>query len=323
MAHGGHCVARVDGRVVFVRHALPGERVRVFITEGEEDSRFLRGDAVEVLVGSSNRVEPPCPYAGPGRCGGCDFQHASLAYQRDLKSAVVREQFSRLAHLEVDVSVEPLPGDYDGLRWRSRVEFAVDEAGQAGLRKHRSHDIVPLADCLIADHRIVDSGVFDTVWTVCEGVDAVAADEPSGAVLVTLPDAREQSVVQRVVTSDWTSEFRVDARGFWQVHPGAAPTFVSHVLDSLAPEPGERVLDLYAGAGLFAAALADAVGPSGSVLAVEGDRRAVGHGAGNTASRPWVECAQVFPCSRHRRSSTRLRGGWPRCIHSGTPGGGS
>ena len=289
MAHGGHCVARVDGRVVFVRHALPGERVRVFITEGEEDSRFLRGDAVEVLVGSSNRVEPPCPYAGPGRCGGCDFQHASLAYQRDLKSAVVREQFARLAHLEVDVSVEPLPGDYDGLRWRSRVEFAVDEAGQAGLRKHRSHDIVPLADCLIADHRIVDSGVFDTVWTGCEGVDAVAADEPSGAVLVTLPDAREQSVVQRVVTSDWTSEFRVDARGFWQVHPGAAPTFVSHVLDSLAPEPGERVLDLYAGAGLFAAALADAVGPSGAVLAVEGDRRAVGHGAANTTSRPWVE----------------------------------
>ncbi|HEU4331010.1 MAG TPA: TRAM domain-containing protein, partial [Lapillicoccus sp.] len=96
VAHGGHCVGRVDGRVVFVRHALPGERVRVVVTEGDDDSRFLRGDAVEVLTASPARVEPPCPYAGPGRCGGCDFQHASLAYQRKLKADVVREQFSRL-----------------------------------------------------------------------------------------------------------------------------------------------------------------------------------------------------------------------------------
>ena len=103
VAHGGHCVARLDGRVVFVRHALPGERVRVTITEGDDDSRFLRGDAVEVLDASPQRVEPPCPYAGPGRCGGCDFQHADLAYQRQLKAEVVREQFQRLAHLEVEV----------------------------------------------------------------------------------------------------------------------------------------------------------------------------------------------------------------------------
>ena len=262
------------------------------ITEGGEDSRFLRGDAVEILTASPHRVDRPCPYAGPGRCGGCDFQHASLAYQRDLKAAVVREQFSRLAGIDVEVTVEPLPGDEDGLRWRSRVEFAVDDEGRAGLRKHRSHEIISVADCLIADRRIVESGVLDITWTGYSGVDAVAPDDPQGVVLVAFPGGLEQSVGQRVEISGWSGEFRVDARGFWQVHPGAAPTFVSHVLDSLAPEPGERVLDLYAGAGLFAAALADAVGPSGSVLAVEGDRRAVGHGGANTASRPWVEWRQ-------------------------------
>jgi len=159
VAHGGHCVARLDGRVVFVRHALPGERVRVTITEGDDDSRFLRGDAVAVLDSSPERVEAPCPYAGPGRCGGCDFQHADLAYQRQLKAEVVREQFQRLAHLEVEVTVEALPGDDSGLRWRSRVEFAVDADGRAGLRQHRSHAILPVADCLIADQRIIDSGV--------------------------------------------------------------------------------------------------------------------------------------------------------------------
>jgi tRNA/tmRNA/rRNA uracil-C5-methylase (TrmA/RlmC/RlmD family) len=202
---------------------------------------------------------------------------------------VVREQFSRLARLDIDVIVEPLRGDEDGLRWRSRVEFAVDGSGRAGLRRHRSHEVVPLTDCLIADRRIADSGVLETVWTGCEGVDAVAADEPAEAVLVPLPSGREPRVVQRVVTPAWAGEFRIGARGFWQVHPGAAPTFVSHVLVSLAPRPGERVLDLYAGAGLFAAALADAVGPTGSVLAVEGHRAAVVDGMANTADRSQVE----------------------------------
>jgi tRNA/tmRNA/rRNA uracil-C5-methylase (TrmA/RlmC/RlmD family) len=275
--------------VVFVRHALPGERCRVVITEGEDDSRFLRGDAVEVLSASPARVQPPCPYARPGQCGGCDFQHASLAYQRILKADVIREQFSRLAHLDVDVTVEPLPGDERGLRWRSRVEFAVDESGHAGLRQHRSHHIVPLDDCLIADRRIVASGVLDTVWTDCDGVDAVVADEPTEAVLVPLPGGREPRVVQRVTTPGWAGAFLIGARGFWQVHPGAAPTFVQHVLDSLAAEAGERVLDLYAGAGLFAAALADAVGATGSVLAVEGHRPAVMDGMRNTADRRQVE----------------------------------
>ncbi len=289
VAHGGHCVARLDGRVVFVRHALPGERVRVAITEGDDDSRFLRGDAVEVLDASPQRVEPPCPYAGPGRCGGCDFQHADLAYQRQLKAEVVREQFQRLAKLDVDVAVEAVPGDEAGLRWRSRVEFAVDADGRAGLRVHRSHTILPLADCLIADQRIIDSGVLDTLWTGCTGVDAVAADEPADAVLVTLPEGRVPPVVQRVDTPEWSGEFRIGARGFWQVHPGAAPTFVAHVLETLRPDAGEKVLDLYAGAGLFAAALADAVGPSGSVLAVEGHRPAVVDGMRNTSSQPQVE----------------------------------
>lgn len=289
VAHGGHCVARLDGRVVFVRHALPGERVRVAITEGDDDSRFLRGDAVEVLDASPQRVEPPCPYAGPGRCGGCDFQHADLAYQRQLKAEVVREQFQRLAKLDVDVPVEAVPGDEAGLRWRSRVEFAVDADGRAGLRVHRSHTILPLADCLIADQRIIDSGVLDTLWTGCTGVDAVAADEPADAVLVTLPEGRVPTVVQRVDTPEWSGEFRIGARGFWQVHPGAAPTFVAHVLETLRPDAGEKVLDLYAGAGLFAAALADAVGPSGSVLAVEGHRPAVVDGMRNTSLQPQVE----------------------------------
>ena len=146
VAHGGHCVARHEGRVVFVRHALPGERALVRVTEAKAGQRFVRADAVDVLEASPHRVEPPCPYAGPGLCGGCDFQHVDLAEQRRLKAAVVREQFARLARRDVEVEVEPVPGDRAGLGWRTRVEFAIDSQGAPGLRRHRSHDVLAVQD---------------------------------------------------------------------------------------------------------------------------------------------------------------------------------
>jgi len=274
-----------------VRHALPGERVRVRITEGRSQDRFLRGDAVEVMAAAPERVPRPCPYAGPGRCGGCDFQHVSLSHQRVLKTAVVREQFQRLAGLEVGVEVEAVPGDEEGLRWRTRVELAVDTAGRAGLRAHRSHDIIPIDDCLIASERVIRSGVLETVWTGATSVDVVAADHPDEAVVVPVPvpGKRVPRIGQRVDTSTWSGTFELRARGFWQVHPGTARTYVEHVLAELAPQRGERALDLYAGVGLFALALADAVGREGAVLAVEGDPRAVRDGVANAADHPQVE----------------------------------
>ncbi|HSV39164.1 MAG TPA: TRAM domain-containing protein, partial [Nocardioidaceae bacterium] len=144
VAHGGHFVARHEGRVLFVRHSAPGERVVVEVTEGSEDDRFLRADAVEVLTASEDRVAPPCTYAGPGLCGGCDFQHLSLAAQRALNASVVREQLQRLAKLDIPVVVEEVPGDQAGLRWRTRIEWAHTRDGQRGLRKHRSHDVIPV-----------------------------------------------------------------------------------------------------------------------------------------------------------------------------------
>lgn len=103
VAHGGHCIARTsEGQVLFVRHTLPGERVVARVTEGEEGARFLRADAVEILDPSKDRIEAPCPFAGPGRCGGCDWQHAKPGAQRRLKGEVVAEQLQRLAGLTPD-----------------------------------------------------------------------------------------------------------------------------------------------------------------------------------------------------------------------------
>jgi tRNA/tmRNA/rRNA uracil-C5-methylase (TrmA/RlmC/RlmD family) len=291
VAHGGHCVTRHGGRVVFVRHALPGETVRVQITDGSEGDRFLLGDAVEVLDPSSHRVVPACRFAGPGRCGGCDWQHSELTYQRELKAAVVAEQFQRLARLDVNVEVEALPGEDEGLRWRTRTEFAIDAAGVAGLHRHHSHEIIPVQDCLICTERVIETGVLDRRWPMATSVDVVDASGEAAAVTVPLPsrDSAIPYVTERVDTGDWSAGFRLSARGFWQVHPQAAATFVAHVRRELAPQPGERALDLYAGAGLFALALADAVGPAGAVLAIESDAQAVVDAKGNLRQRPEIE----------------------------------
>src|SRR6201997_4149908 len=130
VAQGGWCVARPPGLpVLFVRHALPGERVVARVTE--VTSRFARADAVETREPSPDRVAAPCPYAHPGGCGGCDWQHASLPAQRALKAAVIGQQLARLAGIDREVAVEALPGDAPapGLGWRTRVQFAVDRNG--------------------------------------------------------------------------------------------------------------------------------------------------------------------------------------------------
>jgi tRNA/tmRNA/rRNA uracil-C5-methylase (TrmA/RlmC/RlmD family) len=236
-------VARVgdEGRVVFVRHALPGERVVLEVTEGTDGDRFWRADAVEVLEPSADRVQAPCPFAGPGRCGGCDFQHVDLARQRSLKADVVREQLSRLAGLDVGVTVEAVlgepPHELDGLRWRTRQRYVELPGGRKGMRKHRSHEVVEVDDCLIAG-------------------------APADHVVRGVP-------------------FAVEDDGFWQVHPGAPEVLVDTVLSFLAPRPGETALDLYGGVGLFARFLADAVGDPARVTLVEGDARASSHAVSN------------------------------------------
>ena len=276
VANGGSCVARTDGRVVFVRHTLPGERVRAVVTGGTAISKFLRADAVEVLEASPRRRIAPCPWSGPGKCGGCDWQHTDAAYGRELKTAVVQEQLRRLAGIEWHGQVEPVPGDQDGLRWRTRVELATASNGRAGFRGNRSHEIVPVNDCVISVPEVAETGIFTEVFERgVSGVDVAVSSDGSATAVLLPHDATVPSIVERVAAGDTALDFEVSARGFWQIHPGAATTFVTRVLEGLDPQPGERALDLYCGVGLFTRFLAAAVGAQGTVLGIEGDERAV------------------------------------------------
>jgi tRNA/tmRNA/rRNA uracil-C5-methylase (TrmA/RlmC/RlmD family) len=270
IAHGGHCVARYEGRVVFVRHTLPGEVVRAVVTEGEDSSSFLRADAVEILRAAAGRVERRCPVSGPGLCGGCDFQHVDLATQRELLASVVREQLNRLAGIDYDVVVEPAD-DGDGLGWRTRVEFAVDADQRLGLRKHRSHDVVPVDPCPIAHPRLAEftrhRWPAESVEAVVSSTgDALAAVHDPGKTLphldlVGVVDERGRRIGGRTHVKERVRDrdFTVTGGGFWQVHPAAPRVLVDAVLELAAVRPGDQVVDLYAGAGLFTAFLADSV----------------------------------------------------------------
>ena len=298
--------------MLFVRHALPGERVVARVTE--VTSRFARADAVEIREPSPDRVAAPCPYAHPGGCGGCDWQHASLPAQRALKAAVIGQQLRRVAGIDREVTVEPMPGDetggQPGLGWRTRVQFAVRDDGAAGLRKHRSHEVVAIDDCLIAHPGIRDLGIPHRTWPDTTAVEAIvgAGDR---AVIVTPagsgPPAEPPAVpaesllsrhrrrltplkgsgflTQRAAGRAW----RVSAGAFWQVHPAAADTLTEAVLAALEPKPGDTVLDLYCGAGLFAGAVAAKVGSDGAVIGIEEDPAAVRDARHNLRDAPWAQ----------------------------------
>ena len=280
-ATGGGVGRLSDGRVVFVRHALVGELVEVDVTE--RASSFARGDAVRVLEASDQRVVAPCPYAHAKGCGGCDLQHASAAAQSSWKSSLVAEQLRRVAGVEWDVDVVAAPSAPKGSR--TRLRCAVTDDGRLALRASRSHDLVAVDACWIADARFAPA--FAANWSGAIEVELRAiGDGPAFAVVrrahggdevleVRSLDARplDPSTDSRVAVAGHT--FSVSPRSFWQSHRDAASILSDQVIKWAQVEPGDHVVDLFSGVGLFAIPLAKRVGPIGRVTAVESSPYAV------------------------------------------------
>jgi tRNA/tmRNA/rRNA uracil-C5-methylase (TrmA/RlmC/RlmD family) len=317
VAHGGHCVARYEGRVVFVRHGIPGEKVRVRLTESAPDAKFWRGDVVEVLEASPDRVQHFWDLADSQRSwshrhppvGGAELGHISLDRQRSLKGEVLAEQLHRLAGVDRATTVEAVgdpaaAGTAAGLRWRTRAGFGVTPGGKLGMHPHRSDTVLPIGDMPLAMDAINALRLRDIDLQGIERIEVAAPANGSrplvllvpaagtrakrlSAVLAQLPEdvsvasfdavrgevlrLRGRTYVQETAAGH---EFRVTGDGFWQIHRDAPDTLVGAVTGFLHDggylEPGAVVADLYAGAGLFTAPLADAVGVTGSVLSVEG-----------------------------------------------------
>ena len=276
VAVGGDGLARqASGRVVLVAGALPGERVLV---EGiDVRSGHARAAVAEVVEPASERVTPPCPRAVEG-CGGCGWQHVAASAQPALKVAMVEDALRRLAGVEApEVALGPaLPA----VGYRTTVRGVAGPDGRVGLRRYRSHDLIAVPDCQVADPLVAEvlaAGRFPAGATVTVRAGArtgdrlVVLDAPRGG---DTPGWADDAVVPdgvRVVTGDeldggkraWLFEevagrrLRVSARSFFQSGPAGAEALVGVVGAAVGPlSAADHLVDLYGGVGLFAATVA-------------------------------------------------------------------
>ena len=139
-AHGGESIALLDGRVILVRGAIPGERIRIALDDA--DAKLWRGEAVEILDPSPHRIEPRCAAAAAG-AGCCDLGHVDPAHAPELKRDVLLDALRRIGRFDVADLPEPsVTALSPATGWRTRVRLGVDEEGRAGLRKRKSRDVV-------------------------------------------------------------------------------------------------------------------------------------------------------------------------------------
>ena len=323
VAHGGVFVGRHEGRVVFVPDAIPGERVRVRVTDAGK-AAFWRGEVLEILDASPHRrphvwraadIDTP-PELRPG---GADFGHIDLEHQRALKTQVVGDALHRIGGLDLPVTLEGAraedggPGESeDGTGWRTRVSLHIDGDGRVGPYAARSHRVIPVDEHPLATPEVANAalrlgpgapGRVDLVQPADGRVRVIPRPEADrtrsrgprrGGRPAPRPQRAQKAVPEVVLERVHGREFHVDAGGFWQVHRLAAHSLSSLVAEQLrearpdgpAIDPDAWHLDLYGGVGLFAATLGDLGGPSTRVTSVESDARATEHAGENLAE--WV-----------------------------------
>lgn len=309
VAHGGFAVGRVDGQVVFVRGAIPTEEALVRITRRGRKGRFWFADVIEVRRAASERVVHPWPVAAldseeSDAVGGLDLGHVSLSGSRVWKGRVIDDLLKRVAKIEwPEVVVAAAAGDEarGGLHSRTRVQLAVDSSGRAGMRPHRSHEVVPLQELPIAVEPFDELAVFSRTWPANSKLQIAlpSASDPFIAVNGEPAVKRRRGVSPRrfvrelvraeVAGESVSREFQVAGTGFWQVHREAPALLVEAVLNAAQLGAGESAADLYAGVGLFSGFLVHQVGPAGVVTAVEADAQAVTAARRNFHSDPNVE----------------------------------
>ena len=270
---GGDAIGHLpSGKVVFISGALPGETVRVALTDTRKD--FARATVEEVVVASPERVSPPCPHVADS-CGGCQWQHLSQRGQRDAKIRIAAESLARTARLGAVEELLPRIRDFGAvpaLGSRTTVRIAFDADGKPGFRRQGSHDVVPIGQCLVA-HPLLnavipriaarpgsDAEVTLRCSTATEVVGATVHGDPDDVTGLEFCDVvgDEARLVERVGDRD----FVVSMGAFFQSSPKAAELLVDAVRTLLGPEilsgTHGSVVDAYGGGGLLSGSLVPA-----------------------------------------------------------------
>jgi tRNA/tmRNA/rRNA uracil-C5-methylase (TrmA/RlmC/RlmD family) len=301
VAHGGEAFGRVQGRAVFVPFAIPGELVRVELLD--EKPRWARARLLEVLEPSADRVVPPCPYFGPEKCGGCQWQHIAYERQLGLKQEIVVDQLRRLGHLSqapvADIVALAAPAGTEAMLagvellsfgYRNQTRFAVAPDGRLGYPGALPGQVVPVERCMLLHQRLDElHGALDLQWPSLTGVSlragintgqALVLLETSGSeqpeLEVDLPAAiavHGRDGVRPVLGQPWIDErisertFRVSAESDFPANTTGAEALVEIVSSYLEPGHADSLLDVYCGVGLFALSLAGALGPATGIEA--------------------------------------------------------
>jgi 23S rRNA (uracil1939-C5)-methyltransferase len=297
---GGDGLAHLDdGRVVFVGSSITGETVAAEVVEARRD--YARATVRRVVEASPYRIQPPCPALAEG-CGGCTWQHIAPDQQLALKVEILSDALRRTAHLPDAVVVAS--GSVDPWAYRTTVRLAAGGGGRVGLRRAHDHRVVALDDCLVTHPALTE--LFGAL-RLDAGAEVslrlgVASRERSALVhtgrsrraarLGGLPPDVGVGAAAVVHESVAGAVLQVSAASFFQSGPQAAELLVATVADACAGHTGGRVLDAYAGIGLFAATLPlDGAQP---VILVESSAAACADARVNLAGRDAVvECTTV------------------------------
>ena len=278
VVHGGYGLARRSDFVAFVKGVLPGERVVATVSHVKKNHCYA--ELVDVTEASPQRISHIWPEADwsrpPGlRAGGADFGHIERQYQLELKTDVLRESLTRFGGLDSQrverVRVAALPGDVDGLGWRTRVTLHVSPEGKVGPFAEGTRTVVSVQELPLAHPALAQLGAHRMKWRDRTNVLLVAPSDADPHIVD--PDAPTASIRERV----GEHSFEVAANGFWQVHRSAAGHLFHEVASRISPDDidGEREhWDLFAGVGLFSKAIATTLGPQAHVVSVEQDRLA-------------------------------------------------
>jgi tRNA/tmRNA/rRNA uracil-C5-methylase (TrmA/RlmC/RlmD family) len=248
-AHGGHCIARHEGRAVFVRGGLPGEVVEARVEDPAPDARFWNAQVTAVLEASNDRVEHPWPEAGVGGVGGAELGHVSLPAQRDWKLSVVRESLSRFAGIGYEGDVRAAPGDDErgGLRYRTRVSAMAGADGKATMAVPGTGERVTLQSMPLAVEE-AEAALLSVTTEPGQVIDV--ATTSFGETYVSFGKSDPKILTETVSVDGRSFAYALRAGEFWQVHREAPRVLLAEVMRLVGDAP--RVLDLYSGAGLFA-----------------------------------------------------------------------
>ncbi len=270
LTYGGEAMGRLpDGRAVFVPFGLPGEQVRVELTEDKKN--FARGKLLELLTASPERIEPKCKHFG--KCGGCHYQN--LPYEKQLlaKTEILRDQLQRIGKIEnppvLQIIASPLEWNY-----RNHVQFHLTAEGKVGFINAKGNSTLPIEECHLPETGInafwpelqfesnkdvervsLRAGQDEELMVVLESEDPETPELEIEADVSVVHLFDEHAVViagqDNLIFNILGKEFRVSAASFFQVNTKMAEKMVEHVIASLPVTSSTTLLDVYCGVGLF------------------------------------------------------------------------